>query len=897
MSNASSGPGPSDVRGTAPSIESRASLQAEEDRELNRLLASLNESSGSARTSWMFFLGLMAYFLVAIASVSHQDLLLNRPVHLPFLDIEIELDKFFRFSPLVLLIIHFGVYQQHVLLSRKADRVHDLLSAYETAAGLPPRGHPMRLRVHSYFFTQIDAGPQRSRIFKIFLIWMDALSFVILPILLLLAFQLSFLAYHDEAMTTWHRFYLFFDVLLIFLMQQFIWDDEESKGLIRTTIDLSARALKYIPSLVVLAISWLVATIPDEPADKFMTRLAGVPVPFEYQFGFSGSCHRVLGTSWRPVCNTLFGEPTVKLDTARPVREAFVLTAVLFEGEVDYGLGESRSWFSRNLIVPDRDLSVARTQFQKSDTQSNALRNDADTITTERVKLSLRGRDLRYAVFDRSNFTGADFTLANLEGASFKGAILTDATISCAVKPLRSETGGEFKECAKLYAAQFDGAVMHRADLRGACALGTSFKSADLRASSLFKASLIGADLTLALLNGAVLAEARMQGSKMLGAEFRGASLRFANLQRLDPRLIKDEDVTSVYDDCIDNLPAWVERRILDDAKANDGRTNVAQADLELVDLRLANLQGADLTRARLRGADLHLSQMQGVELTKADLQGADISYASLQGSDLSNAQLDGALLVETKLNGAVMRAARLWAAHLDRAQLSGADFRFARLEGATLDGATLKAADFRCTRLPDATQVQQKAPNLELTDLHGARQEPINPSERARIEHEAKSYVARRLALRHLKFDSNRARLAGQREERWDQPSVVGNVQVDLENETQGPLCPDGTSLNPTQQSRLSTELANIICEDEPNVEFIARGVARRIVASDAKDIPKYQSNPAVLLSAIKALSVGGRPISDNQATPKQPACLTRIGSRDLFGLSLLAARSQQKN
>jgi len=66
-----------------------------------------------------------------------------------------------------------------------------------------------------------------------------------------------------------------------------------------------------------------------------------------------------------------------------------------------------------------------------------------------------------------------------------------------------------------------------------------------------------------------------------------------------------------------------------------------------------ADLSGATLTEADLRGADL-----SGAALRGADLSGADLSGAALRGADLSFANLSGANLSGANLSGANLRRA-----------------------------------------------------------------------------------------------------------------------------------------------------------------------------------------------------------------------------------------------
>lgn len=67
------------------------------------------------------------------------------------------------------------------------------------------------------------------------------------------------------------------------------------------------------------------------------------------------------------------------------------------------------------------------------------------------------------------------------------------------------------------------------------------------------------------------------------------------------------------------------------------------------IDLRKANLYGADLTHANLYGADL----------THADLREADLTHAYLYDADLTDADLTGAKLFEADLREADLTGAK----------------------------------------------------------------------------------------------------------------------------------------------------------------------------------------------------------------------------------------------
>ncbi|MGI9406010.1 MAG: hypothetical protein ACR2O4_06525 [Hyphomicrobiaceae bacterium] len=199
-----------DVQG--PAVEPSSREQAARE-----LLAVVNSESIATRHAWLFYMGLMVYFIVAITSVTHTDLLLNSPVLLPFLNIGIPLTAFFTFGPPVLLFVHLGVLVQHVLLADKLNEFDLLLK--QSRPGSDPKSHILRQQLDSYFFTQHLAGRPRKKMLTIFLRTLTAISLSVLPIFLFLYFQISFLPYHDYAVTWFHRLYLVADILLILVLR------------------------------------------------------------------------------------------------------------------------------------------------------------------------------------------------------------------------------------------------------------------------------------------------------------------------------------------------------------------------------------------------------------------------------------------------------------------------------------------------------------------------------------------------------------------------------------------------------------------------------------------------------------------------------------------------------
>ena len=118
---------------------------------------------------------------------------------------------------------------------------------------------------------------------------------------------------------------------------------------------------------------------------------------------------------------------------------------------------------------------------------------------------------------------------------------------------------------------------------------------------------------------------------------------------------------------------------------------NLQGSYLNGVDLSMACLKGAVLTKAHLQGASLIAASMQGASLDRAHMQGAHLGSASMQEASLDAAFLQGASLDEAYLQGASLTGAHLQGANLDAAFLQGALLTEAHMQGASLDAAFLQ--------------------------------------------------------------------------------------------------------------------------------------------------------------------------------------------------------------
>ncbi|MCZ8127931.1 MAG: pentapeptide repeat-containing protein [Microcystis sp. LE19-114.1B] len=165
--------------------------------------------------------------------------------------------------------------------------------------------------------------------------------------------------------------------------------------------------------------------------------------------------------------------------------------------------------------------------------------------------------------------------------------------------------------------------------------------------------------------------------------------------------------------------PNFLQRIIRRFGRINLKEANLSGADLIEADLRKADLRGADLRKANLSGAKLSEAILSG-----AYLSGANLRRAFLSEADLSEANLSGAIVSEANLSGAMVSEANLREANLIWAKLSGAILRGANLRGANLVWANLSGANLSGAIVSEANL---SGANLIWAKLSGANLRKAN--------------------------------------------------------------------------------------------------------------------------------------------------------------------------
>ena len=91
---------------------------------------------------------------------------------------------------------------------------------------------------------------------------------------------------------------------------------------------------------------------------------------------------------------------------------------------------------------------------------------------------------------------------------------------------------------------------------------------------------------------------------------------------------------------------------------------------------------GYDVMPLNLRGADLSGANLDDADLIKADCQGCDFTGASLKGAELNRAELSKSTFTDADLSGAKLRAADLSESVFLRTNVEGADFGYSGVHG-----------------------------------------------------------------------------------------------------------------------------------------------------------------------------------------------------------------------
>ncbi len=583
------------------------------------LARSLEETSGEARRSFIWFGSFAAYFVTTVAATTHENLLRGTAVKLPLLNVDLPIVGFYFIAPGLFVLLHFYLLFQLYLLS---GRARELIAAVgpETARAAGP----------SFPVTQFLLGGLGAfrPVFGLG-IW---LAVIMLPALALTFVQIRFLPYHARSATGMHMALVVLDVLVTAVLWCLTIRGLGMRG--RMTAPAAdappARPLRLMPRLgygglvafvvFVLWFSLFVAVIPrDEAAPaRLLASAKGqsvdpcAPQPMVEAPPAEEQPEAAVG----PFCTSLariqdypFAYSPPPAYPGAPARSMPCLTYLLFEAPT------TPLDMRRNLDVRGKAFAVGEL--------------GADRLGTG---FDLRGRDLRFA-----DFAGADLRTADLRGADLYGANLASARLAYA--DLGDVSEREFNLCEGFTSYAGDGSTFCRTVARSA-----NLARADLQGARLHKIDLRQAQMPEARAAGVDLVESDLSDANLSGADLAAAKLRGARLEGASLREVRATGA---------NLTCALARR---------------------ADLSAADLSTAALGRARLGRAKLDEARLVGTYLARADLTGASLAGSYVEGVDLRAARLIGASWSDAQHGPASLRLVDLRGARIDAAAPPPAD-------------------------------------------------------------------------------------------------------------------------------------------------------------------------------------------------------------------------------
>jgi hypothetical protein len=385
----------------------------------------VNESAARVRGLWLGYIALLAYLFIAVAAVTHRDLLQENPVNLPVLQVKLPLIGFFAVAPMFFLINHFFLLLQLFGLGQRLREFNDEITKTDLDEAARRQ---VRRKLDTFVIVQMLAGPKRDReqLTGKFQRVIALITLVIAPIMLLLMIQLQFLPYQYELITWMHRVVLAIDLILLWMFWPSIklgdWALWRGKHLPKwqgrahwRDYMLSWRRCcvswwQALAFLGVLFFACTVATFPGEIAD------GGIHAS-------EWSKPDDSNLSW--VKGQLFGE----LGT-REIRERLIP-------------------FSRAIDLADDKTLIDLDLFDKINKRHRDNKDNLKPWRTGRT-FSLRSRNLRGAMFDRADLRNVDLYEASLQGASLDYASLQGASLTKA-----SLQGASLRE-ASLQGASLD---------------------------------------------------------------------------------------------------------------------------------------------------------------------------------------------------------------------------------------------------------------------------------------------------------------------------------------------------------------------------------------------------------------------------------------------------------
>lgn len=421
--------------------------------DLAKLEASVNSTSQRAVTQWLAYLSLWAYLFFTTLSITDRALILLTPVKLPLIGVELGLQAFFWSAPPLFLVFHLYLVRKITVLARDVGfyraAIHRFVPSEEAR-------EPLYRRLDAFFLTRLLGHAEQGNLLRLFDGMIALATVAVMPLALMLAFQLRFLAFHDEYVTMWHRVCLVADVGLLVLLARWlkaVLGDRlrllpEARGRwLRGGMEM-ARDMAGPVMTAYVAFSLLVATFPGEIHDGIVVFpdqdpdfLWRVLAPRDVDFVEDEKLDKV---QW-----------TIDLRN-RDFRGAQMQGADLRKARMngmDLRMANLREAKMQGADVSNSVMSYANI----SDSQLQGINfRESILINSEIVNSNLQGSDIRYAYLVGANLSLSQFQGADISESMLQGARIVDSHLQ-GVNFRRSNLGGADISKSRLQGADIRG--------------------------------------------------------------------------------------------------------------------------------------------------------------------------------------------------------------------------------------------------------------------------------------------------------------------------------------------------------------------------------------------------------------------------------------------------------
>src|SRR6476620_3228749 len=134
-----------------------------EPNDLGALERAVNDSAGKAGALWLSFVTFATLVLITTGTATHKHLLLELPLRLPVLNVDLPLISYFVFAPLIFLVFHFYLLLQLEGLASRVRKYSGELRHQFPDEREHLQRELLRQRLDSNIFVQLLVGARERR--------------------------------------------------------------------------------------------------------------------------------------------------------------------------------------------------------------------------------------------------------------------------------------------------------------------------------------------------------------------------------------------------------------------------------------------------------------------------------------------------------------------------------------------------------------------------------------------------------------------------------------------------------------------------------------------------------------------------------------------------------------